>query len=129
MSDDILSQLKIVTIPKGTQCHLYDWHNRTITSDHFVSAGPIDVLVRKDYGPVYSLIEEHMHNGSLIEEAKNYIMSLYQRSRHHIIDDIHTAIRDMEEHVDAILMARTCDGKIGLLYLEKGDKPIIASLQ
>jgi hypothetical protein len=94
-----------------------------------VSAGPIDVLVRKGHGPVYSLLEEYIKSPNLIEEAKNYLVSLYQKTRHHIIDDIHNAIQDMEEHVDAILMARTCDGKIGLLYLEKGERPDISALQ
>jgi reverse gyrase len=127
--EDVISELRVVTIPAGTAAHLFDWKAKKISDQHFVLTGDTDVLVRRDYGPVYSLLEKHLKKGDLLDDMKEYVMDLYKGGG---VAGTHAAsvisdLGDVVNEVDAVLMA--IDGrKIGLVYLHMGEDPDIDSL-
>lgn len=110
----LYDEIDIITIPAGTRLHL--WDNNDITDAHFISSGDLDVLVRKGHGPMYKLLQQYVGG-----EIKNLpivkdILHTDDRIRY-IANTLADKYRSM---VDAVMMAYTTDGKIGLLFIQEG---------
>lgn len=126
--EDIIDELKVVTIPAGTTAYLFDWKWKKMPDQHFVLTGDTDVLVRKGYGPVYSLLEKSIKKGDLLEDIKTYLVNLYTGEDRGRTTSLLQDLRDEVHDVDAVLMA--IDGKkIGLVYLHKGEDPDLMYLR
>lgn len=117
----LYDEIDIITIPAGTRLHL--WDNNDITDAHFISSGDLDVLVRKGHGSMYKLLQQYVGDESnrVIDEIKNLpivkdILHTDDRIRY-IANTLADKYRSM---VDAVMMAYTTDGKIGLLFIQEG---------
>lgn len=133
--EDIIDQLRVVTVPKGTQLHLWDMRKGEILKPHFVSSGEIHVLVRKDYGPVYSLLRKYLMSTDFLMMIKEFMSDLkdmyYRRNPqrlHNTISSLKEELGHLED-VDALLMAETLDGKAALFYIHEGEKPNLSLMK
>lgn len=126
--EDMMDELKIVTIPAGTTAHLFDWKRKSISDQHFVLGSDTDVLIRRGYGPVYSLLEKKIKNGDLLNDIKSYLINLYKGVDSEYSLSFLSDLKEEVEDVDAVLMA-TDDKRIGLLYLHKGENPDLMYLR
>lgn len=117
----LYDEIDIITIPAGTRLHL--WDNNDITDAHFISSGDLDVLVRKGHGSMYKLLQQYVGDESnrVIDEIKN--LPIVKDILHtddgirYIANTLADKYRSM---VDAVMMAYTTDGKIGLLFIQEG---------
>lgn len=124
--ESLQDELDIITIPAGTRLHL--WDHGDITDAHFISSGDLNVLVRRGHGSMYRMLQEYVDasTNQLVNGIKH--LPLVRDVLHpdtkieQAIDSITAAYRN---HVDAIMMAYTKDGKIGLLFIQEGsDVPV-----
>lgn len=106
----LYDEIDIITIPAGTRLHL--WDNNDITDAHFISSGDLDVLVRKGHGPMYKLLQQYVSG-----EIKNLPIV---KDILHTDDRIRYIADKYRSMVDAVMMAYTTDGKIGLLFIQEG---------
>jgi len=134
----LLREIEVITIPAGTRLNL--WDGKHITDAHFVSPVDLNVLVRRGHGSMYKLLQqiaypEDVPNrldsndlNQLWGETKEAFKSIplvrnLVTSEGRFNDAISMVISQLQERdrIDAILMAYTYDGKVGLHFINRGN--------
>lgn len=137
--DQLVRQLSIVTIPRGTELHLFDIVKKDIARPHFVSSGDIKVLVLNGHGPVYAYFRSYLESSdfmSKLKELASGVKSMYEAEKTKAaMSYAQEAVKNLKENfeflddVDALLMAVTSNGKAALLYIHEGQKPDLSKLR
>lgn len=134
--NQLMAQVDVIVIPAGTRLNLWDSRTEGITDAHFVSSGDLRVLVRRGHGPMYKLLHQIAYpedvpnkpdTGDLAQiwdETKEVFKSIpLVRNLVKGEDRISSAVQYVASQagrVDAILMAYTHDGKVGLHFVDEG---------
>lgn len=126
-----LPEIVLRTIPEDTRCHLWDMGSETITKDYFVTQGPLNVLVRSGYGPMYGALKwiayGEGHDARDIARQVPFLRRLIPHGSS--MDQAINALVLQYPEADAILMATSKDGKVGIMFLNEGTDPDLESLQ
>lgn len=142
---NLLQEVKVVTIPAFTRLYLWDTKSEKIGDTHFVSSGDLNVLVRQGHGPMYRLLQQYAHPenqsnkrnskdlSQIWDETKEAFKSM-PFVRNFVRDDtmeqaISEIVSNFDSEVDAILMAYSNDGKVGIHFVEEGSLPNLALLR
>lgn len=133
-SNSIISELEVMTIPADTRLHLWDIKSRSITDPHFVSSGELRVLIKRGHGPLYGYIQQLLSSNSsqLWDETKDALRSVpLVKNFMHDSGHIHSVMSRLRDQydVDALFMAYTNDGKVGLYFVHHGNDPDIHLLR
>ena len=134
----LLQEIELITIPAGTRLNL--WDGKHITDAHFVSPADLNVLIRRGHGSMYNLLQriaypEDVANrpdsgdlNQLWDETKEAFKSIplvrnLVNNKGRFNDAISMVLSQAQgrSRIDAILMAYTHDGKIGLHFVKEGN--------
>lgn len=142
MRNRLLQEIDVVSIPAGTRLHLWNDKAENISDAHFISTGDLNVLVRRGHGPMYRLIQQYIYPedipnkadtadlSQIWDETKDVFRSMpIVRNLVRNEDKVTQAISQLSSrfnNVDAVLMAYTHDGKVGLHFVEQGINPDIS---
>lgn len=133
--EELVNELEVIVIPPGVELHLFDVVKKEIVRPHFISTGPLNVLVRRDHGPLYNLLKSYFTSTDFLSSLKSMmydLKSLYQTGGdteiNKIIDILYEQV-GMIQDVDALYMASTTDGKVGLTFIHRGEKPDLTQLR
>jgi hypothetical protein len=135
----IRDQLDVVVVPADTR--LYLWNGTSMSKDHFITTGDLNLLVKRNHGPMASFIAQlstpdtKSSNNSLSNlwsEVKNafrdlpVVRDIVKDDKN---DDIYNYLmRHFDE--DAIFMAySSSDGKVAVKFFNEGANPDITSLR
>lgn len=121
----------IRTIPGGTRCYLWDIGSESMSKEHLVLQADMNVLVRPGYGPMYGALKEMAYgtNGDARDVVRQIPGMKSIISHGSAMDQTIGLMAEQYSDADAILMAVSTDGRIGLLFLDEGISPDLQDLR
>lgn len=102
-----------------------------MSKEHLVLQADMNVLVRPGYGPMYGALKEMAYgtNGDARDVVRQIPGMKSIISHGSAMDQTIGLMAEQYSDADAILMAVSTDGRIGLLFLDEGISPDLQDLR